>query len=231
VQIDPTAIQDLSGNSFAGIADSTTWNFTTTSSITVLNPSFQTPVLGDNTYAAGAPTGWTATDPGGFITWNPPDTMFAGAAGNGTPTGADGSQIYSFYHNAGASARLYQDTTAPLTAGMTYTLTVAIGARLTGNAVAVWGIDLMTTGQALGGTPEDAVYLARTTGGRADLTSGQFVDKTVQFTVPAGHPNLGQNLRVHCWARSVNFGETIEFDNVRLGAALTPPNGTLISFF
>jgi methionine-rich copper-binding protein CopC len=29
VQIDPTAIQDLSGNSFAGIADSTTWNFTT----------------------------------------------------------------------------------------------------------------------------------------------------------------------------------------------------------
>jgi methionine-rich copper-binding protein CopC len=29
VQIDPTAILDLSGNSFAGIADSTTWNFTT----------------------------------------------------------------------------------------------------------------------------------------------------------------------------------------------------------
>jgi methionine-rich copper-binding protein CopC len=29
VQIAPAAIQDLSGNSFAGIADSTTWNFTT----------------------------------------------------------------------------------------------------------------------------------------------------------------------------------------------------------
>ena len=225
VQIDPTAIQDLSGNSFVGIADSTTWNFTTTSSIPVLNPSFQTPVLGDNADAVGAPTGWTATSPGGFSTWNPPDTIFAGAAGNGTPTGADGSQIYNFYHNAGASARLYQNTTAPLTAGMTYTLTVAIGARLTGNAVDVWGIDLMTTGQALGGTPEAAVYLARTTGGRADLTSGQFVDKTVQFTVPAGHPNLGQNVRVHCWSKAAANDETIAFDNVRLGAAAETSGG------
>ena len=223
VQIAPAAIQDLSGNSFAGIADSTTWNFTTTSSIPVLNPSFQTPVLGDNADAVGAPTGWTATSPGGFSTWNPPDTIFAGAAGNGTPTGADGSQIYNFYHNAGASARLYQNTTAPLTAGMTYTLTVAIGARLTGNAVDVWGIDLMTTGQALGGTPEAAVYLARTTGGRADLTSGQFVDKTVQFTVPAGHPNLGQNVRVHCWSKAAAIGETIAFDNVRLGISAATP--------
>ena len=223
VQIAPAAIQDLSGNSFAGIADSTTWNFTTTSSIPVLNPSFQTPVQDDNAYAAGAPTGWTATNPGGFSTWNPPDTIFAGAAGNGTPTGADGSQIYNFYHAAGASARLYQNTTAPLTAGMTYTLTVAIGARLTGNAVDVWGIDLMTTGQALGGTPEAAVYLARTTGGRADLTSGQFVDKTVQFTVPAGHPNLGQNVRVHCWSKAAAIGETIAFDNVRLGISAATP--------
>jgi methionine-rich copper-binding protein CopC len=234
VQIDPTAIQDLSGNSFAGIADSTTWNFTTTSSITVLNPSFQTPVLGDDDTENGTPTGWGATNPGGFTTWNPPGTIFAGAAGNGTPTGADGSQIYNFYHAAGASARLYQDTTAPLTAGMTYTLTVAIGARLTGNAVDVWGIDLMTTGQTLGGTPEAAVYLARTTGGRADLTSGQFVDKTVQFTVPAGHPNLGQNVRVHCWSKAAAEGETSAFDNVRLGVAATippPPRGTLISFF
>jgi methionine-rich copper-binding protein CopC len=228
VQIAPAAIQDLSGNSFAGIADSTTWNFTTTSSITVLDPSFQSNVLADGAYITSA-SNWTVAEFGaltGRVTWNP-SGFFTGDGGNGTPLGADQSQVFTIFGGDSSSgARLYQDTTSPLAAGMTYTLTVAVGRRLSGDA-ASWGIDLMTTSQTPG-----SQYLARLTGTYADLTTGQFVDKVVTFTAPADHPNLGQNLRVHFWSQGIDASHTsTAFDNVRLSVALTPPNGTLISFF
>jgi methionine-rich copper-binding protein CopC len=228
VQIAPAAIQDLSGNSFAGIADSTTWNFTTTSSITVLDPSFQSNVLADGAYITSA-SNWTVAEFGaltGRVTWNP-SGFFTGDDGDGTPLGADQSQVFTIFGGDSSSgARLYQDTTSPLAAGMTYTLTVAVGRRLSGDA-ASWGIDLMTTSQTPG-----SQYLARLTGTYADLTTGQFVDKVVTFTAPADHPNLGQNLRVHFWSQGIDASHTsTAFDNVRLSAALTPPNGTLISFF
>ena len=157
VQIAPAAIQDLSGNSFAGIADSTTWNFTTTSSITVLDPSFQSNVLADGAYITSA-SNWTVAEFGaltGRVTWNP-SGFFNGDDGDGTPLGADQSQVFTIFGGDSSSgARLYQDTTSPLAAGMTYTLTVAVGRRLSGDA-ASWGIDLMTTSQTPG-----SQYLAR----------------------------------------------------------------------
>lgn len=48
VQIDPTAITDLSGNAYAGIADTTSWTFTTDSTAPVLRSfSPATPTLAD----------------------------------------------------------------------------------------------------------------------------------------------------------------------------------------
>ena len=224
VQIDPAAIQDLSGNSFAGIADSTTWNFTTTSSFTipVLNPSFQSNVVGENG-SFYFTSNWTIATYGpnwGQATWNP-GGFFTDDVGNGTPLGADQSQIFTIYGGDPTSGgRIHQDTTTPLTANTTYTLTVAVGRRLDGNA-ANWGIDLMTTSQTLG-----SQYLARLTGTYTDLTTGRFVDKVVTFTPTAGHPNLGQNLRVHLWLQGIDGTHTsVGFDNVRLDAAVdtTPP--------
>ena len=216
VQIDPAAIQDLSGNSFAGIADSTTWNFTTTSSITVLNPSFQSNVVADGAVDYVADN-WTLdhfTQSSGRITWNP-SGYFTGDGGNGTPLGADQSQVFTIFGGDSSSgARLYQDTTSPLAAGTTYTLTVAVGRRLSGDA-ASWGIEIMTTSQTPG-----SQYLARLTGTYTDLTAGEFVDKTVTFTPTFDHPNLGQNLRVHLWSQGIDGSHTsTAFDNVRLGTA------------
>jgi methionine-rich copper-binding protein CopC len=224
VQIAPAAIQDLSGNSFAGIADSTTWNFTAASSFTipVLNPSFQSNVVADGAIDLFADN-WTLgvfTPSSGRVTWNP-NGFFTGDGGNGTPLGADQSQVFTIYGGDSSSGgRIHQDTTTPLTASTTYTLTVAVGRRLSGDA-ASWGIDLMTTSQTPG-----SQYLARLTGTYTDLTAGQFVDKVVTFTATAGHPNLGQNLRIHMWSQGIDGSHTsTAFDNVRLGAAAdtTPP--------
>ena len=97
---------------------------------------------------------------------------------------------------------------------MTYTLTVAVGRRLNGDA-GNWGIEIMTADQTPG-----SQYLARLTGTYTDLTAGEFVDKTVTFTPTFDHPNLGQNLRVHLWSQGIDGSHTsTAFDNVRLGTA------------
>ena len=206
--------------------------------ITLTNPSFENPALGDGGFAGGSNPGWASASFGastGRGTWNPDGTFFTGATGNGTPLGADGSNVYTIYGaTLNSGGRIYQDTTTSLTAGTMYTLTAALGRRASGDAVN-WGIDLMTTSQALNGTGMAAEHLARITGTPGDLTAGQFVDKTVSFTPTAGDPNLGQNLRVHFWTDGTGVGgqTSVGFDNVRLDATggVPPPPPTLYDDF
>ena len=204
--------------------------------VTLTNPGFESNVVTDGEMAASA-TGWTVANYGssvGLATWNPSGS-FTGDSGSGTPLGADGSNVFTIYGaTADSGGRIHQATTTPLTAGTTYTLTVAVGRRLSGDAVS-WGIDLTTTSQSLGATGEGAQYVARLTGTLDDLTAGQFVDKTVSFTAPAGHANLGQDLRVHLWTKGTGVsGQTsVGFDNVRLDASTasdtTPPTIATLS--
>ena len=204
--------------------------------VTLTNPGFESNVVTDGEIAVSA-TGWTAASYGssvGLATWNP-SGYFTDDSGSGTPLGADGSNVFTIYGaTADSGGRIHQATTTPLTAGTTYTLTVAVGRRLSGDAVS-WGIDLTTTSQSLGATGEVAQYVARLTGTLDDLTAGQFVDKTVSFTAPAGHANLGQDLRVHLWTKGTGVsGQTsVGFDNVRLDASTasdtTPPTIATLS--
>lgn len=193
--------------------------------ITFANPSFEIEVVADGSISNTA-SGWTRGTFGsapGAATWNP-SGVFTGDSGNGTPQGAHGINVFTIYGgNSSSGGWLTQDTTTPLTADTTYTLTIAVGRRSNGDGGS-WGIDLMTTSQTIG-----AAYLARLTGTYADLTSGQFVDKVVTFTPPAGHPNLGQNLRVYFWSQGIDETHTsTAFDNVRLDAT-ADPQGTVMS--
>ncbi len=76
--------------------------------------------------------------------YNPPANTYATAGGNGTPTGAHGSQVAwsvggsVFQTLAGPDMTLGNGDDPLLASATTYALTVSIGARLPGNQ---YGID------------------------------------------------------------------------------------------
>jgi hypothetical protein len=92
VQIAATAIDDLAGNSFAGITDDTTWSFTTASPDTTPptpNPmTFASPpaALGQSSITM---TATTATDPGGV------EYFFECTAGGGPDSGWQSATVFT----------------------------------------------------------------------------------------------------------------------------------------
>ncbi|MEO1085869.1 MAG: Ig-like domain-containing protein, partial [Acidobacteriota bacterium] len=102
-------------------------------SLTVVNPSFEQPALGDGSVQdnTGVP-GWTFSGTAGTYrgVFNPPAGSYPEAAGQGTPIGADGAQVAFLFNNLGAgeSVEVRQDLGDALVAGRDYTLRVAVGA-------------------------------------------------------------------------------------------------------
>jgi len=93
VRIAPTAITDISGTAFAGIADDTTWSFTTEAAVDTTAPVLSSPT--DAANGATAATGSVSTDEGN-------GTLYAVCTTSATaPTAA---QVKLGQDNAGAAA-------------------------------------------------------------------------------------------------------------------------------
>lgn len=66
--------------------------------ISINNYGFESPVLGDNGWSAGTPSGWVVDGASGYTVgvWNPPASptlRFTGCEGNGTSAGGDGANV------------------------------------------------------------------------------------------------------------------------------------------
>jgi hypothetical protein len=106
--------------------------------IPVTNHSFQAQVLADGDFDFSV-TSWTrftsnyvseslGSNNSAVSAFNPNSTFFTSATGSNAPTGADGSNVFATYNGvAGYRSGVYQITGTTLTAGLTYTMTVAIG--------------------------------------------------------------------------------------------------------
>jgi hypothetical protein len=202
--------------------------------LTIHNPSFEAPVFTDGNYhfliapAAQGTYGWFISD-GAFI-YNPTALDYATAGGDGTPSGADGSQIsgifqfgdYAIYQPlAGADGVLGNGDDPVLMPNTTYSLTVAVGQRHVENQfrVTYGGYDIQLIAGTLGigttiiGRETDAVV----------PPPGTFVDRTIVVDTATLDPGLyGQPLTVLLRKTIINQTANTDFDNARLDAVALP---------
>jgi uncharacterized protein (TIGR03382 family) len=198
--------------------------------VTINNYSFETPTLasdGNTVNASGAifnSWGFVKTTGGGFQDFgieNQGAGAYTGAAGSGTPLGADG--INNCYLNqsltGGALVNIFQDI-GILLPDTTYTLTVAIGQRLDRvNGSATIGLIDTTSGNA---NPWATGTLL---GSTTDVSSvaGSFQDFTTTFTT-------GSSVSGDLYVGAQYIGDgTIQasVDNFRLDATTVPEPGTM----
>ncbi len=196
--------------------------------IPVANHSFEDPVLTEEDLSITT-TGWTFFTAGGGspgrAIFNPTDTWFSGSTG-GTPAGADGTNVLTTYTGAaGAIAGALQTIAGtPLTAGQTYTMTVAIGdyKSLTPNR---WHLAISTSSMGVGSYLVDY----SPTNGNTLLTNDAFTDFSVQYTATGLESQIGQDLRITIWSQNhgTEGGTHVAFDNVRL-TAIPEPSAALL---
>jgi hypothetical protein len=190
---------------------------TSASSVYVANYSFESPALADGALQEGGIPGWDTA-----AIYNPTPSQYAGTTGNGTPPGADGSQVgYVFGAFStdsqilrGADGNLGTADDPLLESNQVYTMTVAVGARLDS---AYGGYTI----QILAYNPTTQVYT--TLASQSDLitpTAGTFQDATLTFDSNTASPTLyGQNLAITL----TNVTEdATDFDNVRLAVVPEP---------
>lgn len=194
------------------------------SMIAVANSSFEKQVLVDGANTEGAPvTDWDlgGASSGGWVgVQNPASTLFT-KNGSGMPVGGDGANSLDIYlPSASDWGTRSQALKSVLQAG-TYMLTVSVGRELSTTASNYY-FGLYTT---------DNTLLRAFEGYGADLTAGQFVDKSVTFTVTNTDASLGKTLMITLgggWPTNTGTGlETVHFDNVRLDYAAVPEPGSM----
>ncbi len=200
VLIETNAITDMSTNSFAGITNSTTWNFT--SAGLVANPSFEAgsggPSFPEN------PLGWSASS-----------AQFRPRSSAGALTPTDGSS--QAWMNNGTYA--YQDTGWVIVNDETYTLKVDIGHTPGWSNVETMVIRLY------GSDAGEGTALAEITPS-VGAEGTWSLDQTVAFTATPSEAT-GQTLGIYI---GVTSGTQAEWDNVRLTiTGAPPPAGTVIS--
>ena len=198
--------------------------------VTVLNHSFENPTLpADGDFNAA--DNWTVVSVGtpaqgvGGGNYNPTEGNFTGAAGSGTPSGADGTNVYStsptlILGNLAGASQVLAGTA--LTAGTIYTLTVAIGDYKT-TIAATWNLAISTSSMAFGS------YLNTVSGPGNSLTSGALNDFSVSYTATGAEAQNLEDLKVTFWATGDGGGTNVPFDNVRFTAAAIPePSAALL---
>jgi hypothetical protein len=171
--------------------------------ITIQNPSFESPVLAPGVFTAYDGTPNLITD------WTNPG--FSGAQHMTSAeytSGIDG--VNAAYNDTSGS--ISQNLTSTLGAG-DYTLTVAVGWR-NGHSFNGGSFGLYTST----GTPLDVVSVTQ------PALQGTFVDEMFTFN-SVGNVNLGDILRIQL---NGNGGQSADFDNVRLDfeAAAVPEPST-----
>jgi lysophospholipase L1-like esterase len=185
--------------------------------IQIANPSFEVPVLADGALASGPGSvgGWSfaGTTNTYLGIFDPPAGSYPTAGGDGTPTGADGSNVAFLFNNGGPAETVTatQTLSATLAAASDYTLRVAIGRFLPDQpyAFSTWGgyrIELLA-----GGTP-----IAVDTGS-VDPPTGEFRDATASVSSDSLDPALlGQPLAIRLSLATSDAPRSTHFDDVRL---------------
>ena len=195
--------------------------------VTIANASFESPVLSDGIFvsspslASQGGHGWTT----GEGLYNPPSNTYLNAGGNGTPTGADGSQVGFVNGPVGGLVQslvgldgIGGNSDDPLlTPQTTYTLTASVGRRLIGNQ---YGLDVfggyelrMLAGMTVIGTATDAAL----------QTEGVFLDRMlVVDSSTLDQALIGQPLSIQLRIAQTPNGGVTDFDNVRLDADFAP---------
>lgn len=207
--------------------------------IAIANPSFEAPVQVDGGYDFLLPPnqqgtyGWTIGDSAGI--YNPTALDYATAGGNGTPAGADGSQVgfvfgfgdYTIEQQlAGPDEILNNGDDPVLAANAIYRLTVAVGQRQIGNqyGATYGGYDFML----IAGIGVDAKVIARETDA-VTPTPGTFVDRTIVVDSATLDPSLyGLPLTILLRKTVQNATADTDYDHVRMDAEIVPEPTSLV---
>jgi lysophospholipase L1-like esterase len=191
--------------------------------ILVSNASFEAPALGDGLLASGPGSfgGWSFAGTANTYLgiFDPPAGSYPAAGGDGTPTGADGSNVAFLFNNGGPAETVTatQALAAVLAPDSDYTLRVAIGRFLPGQpyAFSTWGgyrIELLA-----GATP------IATDTGSVDPPVGEFRDAVATVSSGTLPPALlGQPLSIRLSLATTDAPRSTHFDDVRLTRVGTP---------
>lgn len=199
--------------------------------ITVINASFEDPVLGDGEGSSTnlTPYSWGALYGTYTRILNPlgleddPAKGWEDATGDGTPRGGDGINILSQAvgrEEFEGSCGVYNTLEHMLQAG-TYTLTVAAGLRaIDTNGDATFEISL--------GVTEDSGLqgmLATESWDGSTLLRGEFMDKQLVWVVASDNPYIGLPLRITVGGRTTAapLSQGTRYDNVRLDLVTSVP--------
>lgn len=170
--------------------------------IEIANPSFEEPVLPDGQYNENNTPGWVGT--GTFHVANPADDWFGNTSDGSSINPIDGANIGGV--NTGGT--IYQDLTAVLQAGKTYSLSMLVGQRINvpfGSPI----ITLMAGSRVLAeGLP-------------VAPTSGAFAEFRMDYNSPQEGDVLGQPLRIQI--SSSGGAAQVWVDNLSLSLTATPP--------
>jgi hypothetical protein len=203
-------------------------------SVVINNHSFETPTLADGANTnSGAGTGvfhsWNYVVQNGasfedFGIENSGGGAYTGAAGGGTPSGADGINVgYLNQDNSGLFTGIFQNV-GSLQANTQYTMTIAIGQRLDRTN---GSIEFGLYNAATGATDIWGVGTALVTDTEVSTVAGSFQDFAVTFTTGATVSN-----DLYVAARYTETGANLiqaSLDNVRLDATVVPePSAALL---
>lgn len=170
--------------------------------IVIANHSFETPVQADGVYTINNVPGWIGT--GTFHVANPRDDWFGDTSEGSVSNPIDGANIAGI--NVGGA--IYQDLTAVLRPGVTYTLKMLVGQRI-GVPFGNPHIRLIAGGQVLAETAPVAPDF------------GSFTEAGLTYDSPAEGEVLGQPLRIEI--TSAGRDAQVWIDNVVLTVGPTPP--------
>jgi hypothetical protein len=143
------------------------------SSITINNPSFETPVQCAGCFTYDSSTGWVSV--GSVSTWRP-------VLGDGQYTSLpDGSQVAAI--GEPGPGEISQDLTATVLANTTYTLTFWVGQR-SDTPLSAYDVALLGGGSTLGSNSD------------GDPSPGTFIEQTIVYNSGPSPAELGQTLEI-----------------------------------
>jgi hypothetical protein len=183
--------------------------------VVLVDPSFEALGLGDGVLAeAPAELAWRfgVTGLAARGVYNPGAGTYAGAAGAGTPSGADGDEVaYLHLLASGERAILYQTLETTLAPSTAYQLTVAVGNRLATNPYgpSSWGgyqIELLAGNEVIAARADEIVP-----------PQGAFADVSLAVDSAALPAELlDRPLTLRMTLTSSAAGAATDFDFVRL---------------
>ncbi len=178
----------------------------------VIDPSFETTAIADGQWRERPTIGpWRfgATGASAMGLFDPVGGWYWGAAGEGTPTGAHGSQALYLrdFDAAAGSLAAFQTLATTFEPARSYSLTVAVGRRLpAGGGYGGFKLELLAGNTVLGSITDALVPPA-----------GTFADVTLQVDGGVAPAELrGSALTVRFSLTATSGDVATDFDNVRL---------------